>query len=152
MSDKYDSTEDTKKHIKRIGELMDEVINHLEDRKKLHDASKLFAPEKEGFDEYTPKLKDAAYGSDEYKGFLKGLKGSLDHHYSHNSHHPEFYENGIDGMDLIDVIEMFVDWKAATERTKDGNLDKSIEHNKERFKMSEQLVNIFKNTKKDLKW
>ena len=61
------------------------------------DNSKLESPEKELFDEYTPKLKDCTYGSDEYKEFLKGLKVALDHHYANNSHHPEHYENGVNG-------------------------------------------------------
>ena len=49
-------------------------------------------------------------------------------------------------MDIYDVIEMLVDWKAASERHSDGDIMKSLEHNKDRFKMSEQLYNIFKNT------
>lgn len=49
-------------------------------------------------------------------------------------------------MDLFDVIEMFVDWWAASERHEDGDIMKSIDINKERFQMSEQLCNIFKNT------
>jgi hypothetical protein len=49
-------------------------------------------------------------------------------------------------MDLYDIIEMFLDWKAATERHADGDILKSIEINKGRFKMSEQLYEIFLNT------
>lgn len=41
---------------------------------------------------------------------------------------------------------MFFDWKAAGERHADGNIYKSIEINKDRFKLSEQTVDIFKNT------
>ena len=38
-----------------------------------------------------------------------------------NRHHPEhFGEDGIRGMNLPDVVEMLCDWKAASERTKDG--------------------------------
>jgi uncharacterized LabA/DUF88 family protein len=55
-------------------------------------------------------------------------------------------------MNLVDLIEMICDWKAATERTKDGNIYKSIEINSERFKMSEQLKNIFNNTLKMMNW
>ena len=47
----------------------------------------------------------------------------------------------------LDVVEMFCDWKAATERHADGNLERSIEINRERFKMSDQLVAIFQNTR-----
>jgi hypothetical protein len=49
-------------------------------------------------------------------------------------------------MNLMDIVEMFCDWKASVKRTKDGDINKSIEINSERFKMSPQLVNIFKNT------
>lgn len=91
-------------------------------------------------------------GSEEYKEYLKELKVALDHHYQNNSHHPEHYENGVNGFDLFDLIEMFFDWKAAGERHADGNIYKSIEINKDRFKLSEQTVDIFINTAKRLGW
>jgi hypothetical protein len=80
------------------------------------------------------------------------LKPALDHHYANNSHHPQFYKNGIDGMNLLDLVEMFFDWKAATERTKDGDIRKSIEINSTRFNISPQLVSIFVNTIADNNW
>jgi hypothetical protein len=83
---------------------------------------------------------------------LKDLKPTLDHHYSNNSHHPEHYKNGIDDMDLLDVIEMLMDWKASTERHDDGNIHSSLEINKNRFHISEQLYNILNNTIKNLGW
>lgn len=142
----YDSKADTLLHIKRVAQLLTEAASELIRRANIHDDSKLRNPEKELFDEYTPKLKDCTYGSDEYKGYLKELKVVLDHHYANNSHHPEHYENGVNGFDLFDLIEMFFDWKAAGERHADGNIYKSIEHNKERFNLSEQICDIFKNT------
>jgi len=146
METNYDSKPDTLLHIKRVAQLMTEASCELIRRANIHDNSKLESPEKEFFDEFTPKLKGSTYGSDEYKEFLKQLKVGLDHHYKNNSHHPEHYENGIDGFDLFDLIEMFFDWKAAGERHADGNIFKSIEINKGRFAMSEQLCNIMKNT------
>lgn len=143
---KYDSTTDTQMHIKRVAELLAAAAVELLSRASIHDNSKLRSPEKELFDEYTPKLKDCTYGSDEYKEFLAGLKVALDHHYAHNSHHPEHYENGINEFDLFDLIEMFFDWKAATERHADGDILKSIDINKDRFKISDQLCDIFRNT------
>ncbi|MEN9446386.1 MAG: hypothetical protein RL728_898, partial [Bacteroidota bacterium] len=56
------------------------------------------------------------------------------------------------GFDLFDLMEMFFDWKAATERTKDGNIYSSIEYNKTRFEISEQICQIFKNTAERLGW
>lgn len=149
---KYDSTVDTLLHIKRVGELLTQAAVKLIERANVHDNSKLQSPEKELFDEYTPKLKDCTYGSDEYKEFLKGLKVALDHHYKNNSHHPEHHENGINGMDLFDLVEMVVDWKAAGERHADGNIYRSIELNKERFNLSDQLVDILINTAKRSGW
>lgn len=142
----YDSKSDTLIHIKRVSELLSLAAIELLKRGNCHDDSKLKSPEKELFDKYTPKLKDCTYGSDEYKGYLKELGVALSHHYENNSHHPEHYPNGIGDMDLFDVIEMFFDWKAAGERHADGNIYKSIEHNKKRFGLSDQLESIFINT------
>jgi len=142
----YDSTNDTLRHIKRVNELLLRFAKDLMARAIYHDSSKLREPEKSLFDEYTPKLRECTYGSDQYKEFLGSLKVGLDNHYKNNSHHPEHYENGIDGMDLLDLVEMFVDWKAAGERHADGDILKSIAYNKGRFKMSDQLESIFKNT------
>jgi len=150
--EKYDSRKDTVEHKKRVGQLMAEVCKQLIERAIKHDNSKLEEPEKEYFDIYTPKLKGLTYGSEEYKESLKELQVALDHHYSNNSHHPEFYKNGIDGMSLLDIIELFADWKAATERHADGNILTSIEKNQERFKISDQLCNIFRNTLKEMEW
>ncbi len=91
-------------------------------------------------------LKDSTYGSKEYKKFLEGLKPALDHHYAHTRHHPESFKNGISSMNLIDIVEMYCDWMAATKRDVDGNIYKSIEINTDRFGMSEELTSIFKNT------
>ena len=142
----YDSKADTLLHIKRVSQLMTEAASELIRRANIHDNSKLGSPEKELFDEFTPKLKACTYGSDEYKEYLKGLKVALDHHYENNSHHPEHYENGVNGFDLFDLIEMFFDWKAATERHKDGDIYSSIILNRDRFKLSEQVCDIFTNT------
>lgn len=49
-------------------------------------------------------------------------------------------------MNLLDLVEMFCDWKASSERHNDGNLLKSIDINATRFNLNPQLVKIFKNT------
>ena len=139
---------ETRKHIQQVQELLVKVMHELTLRAQNHDKSKLESPEKGVFEEYTPKLKGTTYGSDEYNIFLKEMKPALDKHYKKNRHHPEHHERGIDGMDLIDLIEMFCDWKAATLRHADGNLKKSIEHNQNRFGIDNQLKKILKNTMK----
>jgi hypothetical protein len=148
----YDSEADTLKHIKRVSSLLNEAAIELLKRANVHDDSKLQSPEKELFDEWTPILKNLKYGTNEYNASLNKLKVALNHHYENNSHHPEHYLNGINGFDLFDLVEMFFDWKAATERTKDGNIYKSIEFNRERFKMDPQICAIFVNTAKKLNY
>lgn len=144
----YDSTKDTLDHIFSVQQKLAKATQELTYRATWHDASKLESPEKEAFDEMTPILKELEYGSQEYKDSLEKLKPALQHHYLHNSHHPEHYPEGVDGMDLFDIVEMFCDWMAATERTKDRDIRESIRINKDRFKMSPQLASIFLNTLK----
>ena len=144
----YDSAQATMEHKLRVAHFINKIIFELLIRTEDHDSSKLRSPEKEIFDEYTPKLKGSTYGSEEYKVFLKEMNVALEHHYAMNMHHPEHYKESIEGMDLIDLIEMLCDWKAATERHANGSIDKSILINKDRFGISDQLVKIFQNTVK----
>lgn len=195
----YDSTADTKAHIDEVGTLLSEASDSLLRRAALHDRSKLHSPEKEIFDEFTPKLRATTYGSDEYKEFLARMKVALDHHYAVNSHHPEHYrwrcgvcrrsfsdqqapaepdhegrrfcpnclppgasiiyecelfeevKYGIRGMNLLDLLEMFCDWTAATKRHADGDIRKSIKLNQKRFGYSDDLKQILLNTVENLK-
>lgn len=144
--EKYNSEKDTRTHIRDVASNLMKFRFKLFERLHLHDKSKLESPEKELFDKYTPLLKSLTYGSEEYKESLVNLKPALDHHYTNNSHHPEHYENGIDGMCLIDVVEMLCDWLAAVKRTDNGDIYKSLEINRTRFNMSDQLYSILKNT------
>jgi hypothetical protein len=109
-------------------------------------------PELAVFDEYTPKLAKSTYGSDEYKEFLVGMGAGLKHHYASNRHHPEHFDNGVSGMTLVDVVEMLVDWKAATERHKNGDLATSLEIQRKRFELSDQLYEILVNTAVAFGW
>lgn len=142
----YDSKKSTLEHINNVDANLQIMIQQLIVRSANHDQSKLLNPEKPIFDLVTDKLKHSTYGSDEYKERLKEMKPALDHHYANNRHHPEHFENGIDGMNLIDLIEMFCDWKAATLRHADGDIIKSIEINAKRFNISPQLKQILQNT------
>jgi hypothetical protein len=47
---------------------------------------------------------------------------------------------------------MLADWKAATERMADGDLAKSLEIQRERFGLSDQLVAILRNTAQAYGW
>ena len=137
---------ETQKHIETVRRYIRFMIDKIEMRGVKHDSSKLESPEVEVFAEYSPKLNNTVFGSEEYFANLEGMKPALDHHYASNRHHPEHFVNGINDMTLVDILEMFCDWKASTLRYNDGNLLKSIETNAERFHMDGQLKQILINT------
>lgn len=145
---KFETMCETYQHKGMVHLFINIVVAQLLHRSNCHDDSKLEYPEVDIFTEFTPKLANSTYGSEEYKQFLQEMKPALDHHYAENKHHPEHYQDGIKGMDLIDLIEMMCDWKAASMRHKNGDIIKSIEINQKRFGYSDDLKEIFKNTVK----
>ena len=148
----YDSTADMIDHISRVQMRVHEIVMRLIERARVHDASKLVEPEKSGFDKITERLKDCEYGTEAYRAALIEAQETIDHHYAVNSHHPQHYPNGIAGMSLLDIVEMFCDWKAASERMANGSLKQSIEVNKNRFNAGDLLMEIFENTRQELEW
>lgn len=136
----------TWEHIDTVRRMLRVLAVSLLERGETHDRSKLVPPESSMFAEFTPKLRGMTYGSDEYKACLTEMGPALRHHYDNNRHHPEHYDDGIRGMTLVDLVEMWADWWASCQRHADGNLEKSIEINRSRFNMSDDLVAIFRNT------
>lgn len=139
---------ETQKHIELVRRFIRLFTDKLTTRGVDHDRLKMKSPEVEIFTEFTPKLANTTYGSEEYKEFLEQMKPALEHHYANYRHHPEHFVDGVNDMNLIDLVEMICDWKASTLRHNDGNLLKSIEINAQRFGMSEQLTQILINTAK----
>lgn len=135
-------------HINRVQHFLNIMVKDLIDRGEKHDQSKLKSPEVEQFTLFTPELSGFTYGTPEYNENKDRLGEALQHHYAKNSHHPEHWKDGVNDMSLLDLCEMFADWRAATERHNDGNILKSIEKNADRFNMSPQLCKIFENTAK----
>ena len=125
--------------------LLDIILN-LISRAFLHDLSKYSPVECTAFFRTIHKLRVTPYGTVEYDDLLKEVKPALDHHYKVNRHHPEFHNEGLKKFTLIDLIEMYCDWKAAVRRHNTGNMFRSIEINKDRFKMDDQLIEILRNT------
>lgn len=142
MTNEHD-TQQTRDHIARVQQLLTVLINDLEERAAMHDASKLLPPERDAF----ASIGHAAYGSPEYEANLIKLGPALEHHYACNSHHPQHYADGIDGMTLMDIVEMFADWKAASERHPANTF-----LGRKRAGLCNQLYRIFQNTAKELGW
>jgi len=137
---------DTLKHIHEVVKNLNIFITELIKRGEIHDASKLESPELEGYAVFACKLSNIEYGTPEYKKMLDDLKPVIEHHWSKNRHHAEHHKNGINDMDLVDLIEMISDWKAATLRNKNGNINKSLDNNVSRYGLTSQLEQILRNT------
>lgn len=86
------------------------------------------------------------YGCDAYRTALVQERQALDYHYASNRHHPEHYAEGVDAMTLTDLVEMLVDWEAASERRADADIIQGIGINAERFALTPQLTLILTNT------
>lgn len=124
-----------------LGFLCAEIMYHS----RYHDASKL-----ENEEEFSAlvRLKEldikAEYGTEEYENIRNTvLKNMIKHHHKANSHHPEFFYDGISGMTLVNLMEMFVDWcVAGLQRDGRINLDAACE----KYDVCPQLASVFKNT------
>ena len=136
----------TFEHIMLVRDLINDFIRELLARGETHDQSKLRPPEVAAFTEMTPKLAALTYGSKEYADCKAQLGEALAHHYANNRHHPEHWPGMLNDMNLVDIVEMFCDWLAASKRHNNGNILQSIEHNANRYMMPPLLVNIFQNT------
>ena len=122
-----------------------------------HDWSKNSRVEARGFGRLLPLLKESTYGTESYQVLMDEMKPVLQHHYKYNRHHPEYFGVGaprdidhpflcgLDAMTLLDFTEMWCDWQAAVKKHEDGDIFRSIKHNCDRFKMSNQLTRILTN-------
>lgn len=137
-------------HIKAVNANTTLFAMKMLERGLVHDDSKMESPEREIFAENLEQLGKVMYGTKEYDECTDRCRPAIEHHYSKNRHHAQFWPNGINDMTLIDLCEMLADWKAATARNKNGNIRKSIEINAEKYGMSPQLRKIFENTVREL--
>jgi hypothetical protein len=150
LSFEMNQANSTLEHIRNVQALIRNCITGLLNRSISHDSSKFSESEWPTFLKHTKTLSGLTYGSDEYKAALDEMRPALENHYKRNSHHPEYYPNGIQGMSLLGLLEMLCDWMAATMRHKDGDIIKSIEINQERFGYSDDVKQILLNTVREV--
>jgi hypothetical protein len=125
---------------------MQRIADILRLRGEIHDNDKL---EVRSFDAFYTIVKDfdfCKFGSEDYFKTLKKIEPALNEHYRKSLHHPEHNENGINGMTLIDLMEMLVDWKSASSAYNGGKFEESLEIERKRFLISDQLFEILENT------
>lgn len=140
---------DLNAHIRLQQKFTAEMVSKINEDSESHDASKLIEPEYSFYMKLNKALKPIKYGSPEYKDIMQ--HPMVSHHQKNNSHHPEYYDNGVNGMNLIDVVNMLADWKAASMRS-DTPFIEGLKKNKERFGIDNQLYDILENTVKLLGW
>lgn len=137
----------THKHIARVRELLGAFAIEMILRGDRHDASKFDPVEMnmiQSWEDMIERNGPAEFGSGEYERRLSMIAPMLEHHHANNSHHPEHFANGIAGMDLADLVEMFCDWKAASERN--GSTTFDVELAIEKYGVEPQLASILRNT------
>lgn len=139
--------EKTNLHIERVAGLLNYAAYEMYERAANHDKSKFEAPERQIFAQADLRFGYPEYGSPEHGKFMEFIEPATKSHYEKNRHHPEHFSNGIDGMNLFDVVEMVMDWIAASERTGSAhNVIKFLPRAKERFGISDQLYSVIENT------
>jgi hypothetical protein len=144
---------DTWLHKHLINKLLLDVTFDIQHRALTHDDSKMTNNvEMEGFGKVGPLLSSVPFGTPEFETYKSEMQPAISHHMCNNRHHVESHENGVDDMNLIDLIEMLADWKAAGSRRDDSSIEKSIEMMSRRYKFSDDLKKIMKNTANYLKY
>jgi hypothetical protein len=116
------------------------LAHRLEERALLHDLSKFQLDEFEGFVEINQIARKHKYGSPEYQASITSDAVAL--HLSRNSHHPEHHHGGIKDMRLLDLMEMVVDWLAASETYGKTTFGESLQIQKDRFKITDEQYRL----------
>lgn len=140
-------------HIANVQQKIAEFCMLMQGRALRHDASKFEPEEAEPLQELQDLIDQegpAAFGTEEYSRRTAILGPMLAHHYARNSHHPEHYPNGIAGMNLLDLVEMFIDWKAAGERGGDEAMN--LTYLAQKYRIDPMLLSILQNTARHLGW
>lgn len=105
-----------------------------------------------GYEEMENRLREKGYARARASGVYNAVHNEgkhLDLTFT-ATNFESWMDSPVNDMSLIDLVELFLDWKAASERHNDGNILKSIEINAQRFNLNPQLVSIFENTAKEL--
>lgn len=139
-------------HVGEVSENLEQIASELRKRGIAHDRTKFQEGEFDAFVSTREKFKKANYGTPEYQECIDTIKPAIDHHYEHNRHHPDHYEEGVITMNLVDILEMLADWKAAARRNPDKRFEDTIMYAMKKAKMDVQLQNIVMLTLIDLGW
>lgn len=122
------------RHRENLADLLEELANELRHRARRHDRSKLTLELFEGFAEINRVARELPFGSPEYTASLKKANregGCVARHFATESHHPEYHQPG--QMGFLDIIEMVLDWQAASLTYGQNSFEDSLPIQRERF-------------------
>ncbi len=102
------------RHVRYVQLALDEVSHALTRRGLAHDLSKMADDEFAGFSRMNAAARINKFGSPEYSEAMQRERGTIDLHFSRNSHHGEWptYAEGR-ALTFLDIIEMVCDWRGA---------------------------------------
>lgn len=132
-------------HSNKVSYLLRKIAFEIELRANSHDTSKLEIDEFIGFCQLdlNRNHQKEEYGSKSYEDGIKNITVKL--HQSRNTHHPEYYPNGVKDMSLIDIIEMLCDWEVARQqRDTQENIDKTWDMRQSKFKLLDEEVRFLR--------
>jgi hypothetical protein len=138
-------------HISQVKQTLDRLCSDLQERSFKHDASKFSEPEFTPMLELFLSFKKTVIGTPEFVEEKQKMAVALEHHYRHNTHHPEHHDNGVRGMTLMDLCEMFADWRAAAKRHNNGDMMHSIHVGCDLYGIPSMLQKILQNTELELR-
>lgn len=138
-------------HIGMVRFYLTQAIANLQHRLLHHDDSKLVEPERSAYEGLDEAIAGIEFGTEEYRRAIRQHLGpALQHHYAHNSHYPDHYENGVNGMTLFDLIEMLCDLRAACDEKDKPAID--LDANRRMHQMSDEVYGILQNTIREMGW
>ena len=112
LSDEMQSLLTMMRHRMAVQHGLNSISSELEKRAIVHDESKFRLDEFDGFVRVNAAARKHEFGSDELKAVLKS-ETCVDLHKGRNAHHPEHHDD-IANMSFLDIIEMTIDWWAAS--------------------------------------
>lgn len=134
------------RHRETVADFLYFFADYFRKRAREHDRSKLQFEEFEGFAQINKVARNHAYGTPEYDKSMEEAKepgGCIHIHFGRNAHHPEFH-NREASMGLLDIMEMVMDWKAASMTYGTNTLAESLPKQLERFNFSDWQVEVIK--------
>ena len=136
LSDEMKALLTIQRHRESVASMLMMMGMELQNRARHHDLSKLQLDEFGGFVRISAAARIYPYGSPELKAVI-GVEKCVELHQRRNPHHPEHHAD-VTAMGFLDIIEMVVDWWAASKVYGKTPLEESLEDLQERYSFTDE--------------